>query len=81
MILYTEKQLDQAWHSDCKKRTLNDKPWLSRENYRQLFEGCLDFKVAGMHQESKYYLKTFDVHIPRYILETIEETITVESEE
>ena len=53
MILYTEQQLDQAWHSDCKRRTLNDKPWLSRENYRQLFEGCLDFKVAGMHQESK----------------------------
>jgi hypothetical protein len=81
MILYTEKQLDQSWQLDCKHRSRFDKPWLAREKYRDMFEACLDLKVAGLHDQARYYLETFDLKIPEEIIESIEDTIELELEE
>ena len=81
MILYTEKQLDQSWHLDCKNRSRLNKPWLNREKYRDMFEACLDLKVAGLHDRARYYLETFDLQIPQDILESIEDTIELGLEE
>ncbi len=81
MILYTEKQLDQSWRLDCKNRSRLNKPWLNREKYRDMFEACLDLKVAGLHDRARYYLETFDLQIPQDILESIEDTIELELEE
>tara|TARA_R100000406_G_scaffold80348_1_gene61647 strand:- start:312 stop:560 length:249 start_codon:yes stop_codon:yes gene_type:complete len=78
MILYTEKQLEEAWRADCKKRSLNDCPWLDKEKYREIFEACLDLKISGMDEQSKYYLHTFNLHIPKKLLDSIQEIIDLE---
>ena len=44
-------------------------------------EACLDLKVAGLHDQANYYLKTFDLQIPEEIIESIEDTIELELEE
>jgi len=80
MILYTENQLDDAWRAYCKKQSKEDKPWMHREKYREIFEACLDIEVAGMGEKTQYYLQTFDVLIPAEILESIRDTIDLELE-
>tara|TARA_E500000318_G_C3552094_1_gene209328 strand:- start:1080 stop:1328 length:249 start_codon:yes stop_codon:yes gene_type:complete len=78
MILYTEKQLEEAWRADCKKRSLNDSPWIKLEEYRSLFEACLDLKISGMDEQSRYFLNTFNIHIPEKLLRGIQEIIDIE---
>ena len=43
MLLYTEKQLDKAYRIDCKARTLCNEEWVTREDFRPLYE---DPKIA-----------------------------------
>tara|TARA_B100001059_G_C17741889_1_gene532137 strand:+ start:939 stop:1193 length:255 start_codon:yes stop_codon:yes gene_type:complete len=81
MILYTEKQLDNLWQLDCKNRSSKDKPWLGREKYRELFEACLDLKIAGLDDRVEYYLKTFDLQLPVEIIDYIQDEIDLELEE
>lgn len=80
MILYSEDQLDNAWRSYCMKQSREDKPWMHRDRYRELFEACLDVQVAGFDDKTQYYLETFDIDIPPEILESIKDTIDLELE-
>ena len=65
MILYTEETLDKAWQYDCKCRTRNDRSWIGRDQYRNLFEVYLDNFIAGTPVK-------VDIHIPDYMLMEIE---------
>jgi hypothetical protein len=65
MILYSEDQLHDAWQYDCKKRSAKDNPWLKINQYEEKFINYLDLIIAG---EEKVEL---DIHIPKYILESI----------
>ena len=38
MILYTEKQLEEAWYAHCKTRASLGLPWYLLEDFRPIFE-------------------------------------------
>lgn len=75
MILYTEDQLDDAWHYDCKIRSSLNANWVTRSMYEKLFVCYLDAIIAGDR-----YIK-LDIYIPDYILESIGREIDLETEE
>lgn len=66
MMLYTEKQLQEFWHYDCKMRTRNDMPWIPIEEFRIRFESWLDDKVA-------FNIPRSDVYITPWVEEWIEQ--------
>ena len=37
MILYREKDLDEAYKIDCKARTRHNIPWVKREEFRKIY--------------------------------------------
>lgn len=75
MILYTEDQLDDAWHYDCRIRSSMGANWISRGMYEKLFVYYLDALIAG-----EKFIK-LDIHIPKDILEAIDYDINFETEE
>ena len=75
MILYTEEQLDKAWHYDCKIRTSLSANWLSRGQYERLFVHYMQCLAEGDE------LIRLDIHIPTELLETIGTDLYVEEEE
>ena len=42
MILYREKDLDEAYKIDCKARTRHNIPWVKREEFRKIYEDLMD---------------------------------------
>jgi hypothetical protein len=47
MILYTEKQLQQAWQDNCKVRSKLDLPWLTIEEFRPIYEEEMEKFMLG----------------------------------
>tara|TARA_R110002012_G_scaffold289213_2_gene482194 strand:- start:333 stop:578 length:246 start_codon:yes stop_codon:yes gene_type:complete len=48
MILYREKDLDEAYKIDCKARTRNNMPWVKREEFRTIYEDLMDFYMIQL---------------------------------
>lgn len=48
MILYREKDLDEAYKIDCKARSRNDMPWISREDFRKIYEDLMDLYMLQL---------------------------------
>ena len=42
LVLYREKDLDEAYRIDCRARTKDNVPWLKREEFRDIYEALLD---------------------------------------
>jgi hypothetical protein len=42
MILYTEKQLEEAYKIDCKERAKQTLPWIKLEEFRGVYEELLE---------------------------------------
>ena len=42
MILYTEKQLEEAYRIDCKERAKQKLPWIKLEEFRGVYEELLE---------------------------------------
>ena len=42
MLLYTEKQLDKAYRIDCKARTQSNEAWVTREEFRPIYEMLIE---------------------------------------
>ena len=42
MILYTEKQFEEAYRLDCKERTKKKLPWIKLEEFRGVYEELLE---------------------------------------
>ena len=78
MILYTEKQLEDSWLIDCLSRVIKNKPQLTKQKYRELFEACLELLAVGKKEQANYYLKTFDLQIPNNIINSITDDIDLE---
>ena len=80
MLLYLETDLDRAYKLDCKARAKCDEPWVTREQFRSLYESLIkmintDFdKRNKMSINSRNFIKKeFAVNIiNQKILETIE---------
>ena len=48
MILYREKDLDEAYRIDCKARTRNNMPWVKREEFRTIYEDLMDLYMIQL---------------------------------
>jgi len=78
MLLYTEKQLDVAYRIDCKARTKSGLAWITREEFRPVYEVLVEaFMVA--YQEDNLITDA----VPEYLLDSVndllEGTITQEN--
>ena len=77
MLLYLEKDLDKAYRLDCKARTKCNEPWVTREQFRSLYENLI-----SLHLEKAEYENIIVDDIPEWVLDSIntmlETTLTLE---
>ena len=77
MLLYLETDLDTAYKLDCKARTKCDEPWVTREQFRSLYEDLI-----SLHLEKAEYENIIVDDIPEWVLDSIntmlETTLTLE---
>ena len=77
MLLYLEKDLDKAYRLDCKARTKCSEPWITREQFRSLYEDLI-----SLHLEKAEYENIIVDDIPEWVLNSIntmlETTLTLE---
>ena len=72
MLLYTEKQLDVAYRIDCKARSKYNEPWVTREDFRPVYEDLLES-----------YMIAFNVNdipkqqIPDYLLQSVNDLLAL----
>ena len=79
MLLYLEKDLDRAYRLDCKARAKFNEPWITREQFRSLYEDLINLHLQKAEQED---ILIDDV--PEWVLDSIdtmlETTLTLEKE-
>ena len=79
MLLYLETDLDRAYKLDCKARAKCDEPWVTREQFRSLYEDLISLHLQKAEQED---ILIDDV--PEWVLDSIdtmlETTLTLEKE-
>tara|TARA_B100000900_G_scaffold362448_1_gene335713 strand:- start:163 stop:402 length:240 start_codon:yes stop_codon:yes gene_type:complete len=79
MLLYLETDLDRAYRLDCKARTKCDEPWITREQFRSLYE---DLITIHMEKAEKEELILDD--LPEWVFSCIdnmlEKTLTLDKE-
>ena len=77
MLLYLEKDLDKAYRLDCKARTKCNEPWVTREQFRSLYEDLI-----SLHLEKAEYENIIVDDVPNWVLNSIntmlETTLTLE---
>tara|TARA_R100000231_G_scaffold125019_1_gene95347 strand:+ start:398 stop:634 length:237 start_codon:yes stop_codon:yes gene_type:complete len=77
MLLYLEKDLDKAYRLDCKARTKCNEPWVTREQFRSLYEDLI-----SLHLKKAEYENIIVDDIPEWVLDSIntmlETTLTLE---
>ena len=71
MILYREKDLDEAYRIDCKARTRNNMPWVKREEFRTIYEDLMELYMLGLDKE---LLEEDDA--PEFIVDSLESILT-----
>ena len=70
MLLYTEKQLDKAYRIDCKARTLCNEEWVTREDFRPLYEDLIESYMIAYSED---YILGDDV--PEYFLDAVNDLL------
>lgn len=77
MLLYTEKQLDKAYRIDCKARTRSEEAWITREDFRPMYENLLEAYMVAYNED---FILGGD--IPEYLIDSVndllESTLTLE---
>lgn len=77
MLLYTEKQLDVAYRIDCKARTRSDEAWITREDFRPMYENLLEAYMVAYNEDL-----LLGGDIPEYLIDSVndllESTLTLE---
>lgn len=77
MLLYTEKQLDKAYRIDCKARTRSEESWITREDFRPMYENLLEAYMVAYNED---FILGGD--IPEYLIDSVndllESTLTLE---
>ena len=68
LILYRERDLDEAYKIDCKARTKGNQPWIKREDFRNIYEALLDTYFTNS-VEKKLEKKEQDV--AEYVIEQV----------
>ena len=79
MLLYLEKDLDRAYRLDCKARAKVNEPWVTREQFRSLYEDLISLHLVKAEKE--------DILIddmPEWVLNSIDDmlegTLTLDKE-
>jgi hypothetical protein len=79
MLLYLEKDLDKAYRLDCKARTKSNEPWITREQFRSLYEDLINLHLEKAEQEN-----ILIEDVPEWVLDSIdsmlEGTLTLDKE-
>ena len=79
MLLYLEKDLDRAYRLDCKARSKCNEPWITREQFRSLYEDLIN-----LHSEKAEQEDILIDDVPEWVLDSIdtmlETTLTLEKE-
>jgi len=78
MLLYLEKDLDNAYKIDCKERTKKDKPWVKREEFRGLYENLIDLYLQKA--EEHVFVDISLEELPGWVMGEVERTLQSEIE-
>ena len=70
MLLYTEKQLDVAYKIDCKARTKSNEAWVTREDFRPLYEDLLESYMIAYSEDD-----ILGTDIPEYLIDSVNELL------
>ena len=70
MLLYTEKQLDLAYKIDCKARTKCNEAWVTREDFRPLYEDLLESYMIAYSEGD-----ILGTDIPEYLIDSVNELL------
>ena len=73
MLLYTEEDLDRAYKLDCKERTKQDKPWVTRSDFRDIYEELIEVYLDQVDHETLINMSMQD--IPMWVIEEVENTL------
>ena len=71
MILYREKDLDEAYKIDCKARTRHNVPWVKREEFRKIYEDLMDLYMIQLNRNQLSELHD----IPEVLLDSLNKII------
>ena len=71
MILYREKDLDEAYKIDCKARTRHNIPWVKREEFRKIYEDLMDLYMIHLNPSQLSELHD----IPEVLLDSLNKII------
>ena len=77
MILYREKDLDEAYKIDCKARTKVGEKWITLEEFRPLYEDLLEHFMKAYSADD-----ILAADMPEYLIDSVndllETTITID---
>ena len=76
MLLYTEKQLDVAYRIDCKARSKYNEPWVTREDFRPVYEDLLESYMVAFNLKDIENKKISD-HLLQSVNDLLELTLTL----
>ena len=79
MLLYLEKALDRAYRLDCKARAKVNEPWVTREQFRSLYEDLISLHLVKAEKED-----ILIEDMPEWVLNSIDDmlegTLTLDKE-
>ena len=77
LILYRERDLDEAYRIDCRARTKGNEPWIKREDFRPLYEDLIESYMVAYNEDD-----ILGADVPEYLLDSIndllESTLTLD---
>ena len=68
MLLYTEKQLEEAYHIDCKARTKNNISWVKLDTFRPIYEALVELHMIKALNEN-------EDDVPEFVINAIKNTL------
>ena len=81
MILYREKDLDEAYKIDCKARSRNDMPWISREDFRKIYEDLMDLYMLQLSPQQLLEAKELPEILQESLKGILDKSLHFEPEE
>ena len=73
MLLYLETDLDRAYKIDRKTRSKQNKPWIAREDFRQVYEELLNIHLQ--HAVDNIFVDSPLDDIPEWVISEVDRTL------
>ena len=78
MLLYTEKDLDRAYKIDRVQRSKQNKPWITRSDFRDLYEELLEVYLEKAASRVCEDVSLFVDDMPEWVLGQVDQTLQTE---